>query len=105
MYTYDGFTLTYGSCCCCCQVASVVSDSVQPHRWQPTRLLCPWDSQGKNTGVGCHFLFQYVRQRSTQYCKAIFLQLKINLKNFLGYTLAPPRSGAGGGLIKITVPY
>ena len=28
-------------CCCCCQVASVVSDSVRPHRWQPTRLLIP----------------------------------------------------------------
>ena len=33
-------------------------DSVWPHRWQPTRLPCPWDSPGKNTGVGCHFLFQ-----------------------------------------------
>jgi len=29
---------------------------VRTHRWQPTRLLCPWDSPGKNTGVGCHFL-------------------------------------------------
>ena len=45
-------------CCYCCKVASVVSDSVRPHRWQPTRLLCPWDSPGKNTGVGCHFLLQ-----------------------------------------------
>ena len=44
--------------CCCCYVASVVSNSVQPHRWQPTRLLCPWDSPGKKTGVGCHFLLQ-----------------------------------------------
>ena len=35
---------------------SVMSDSVRPHRRQPTRLLCPWDSPGKNTGVGCHFL-------------------------------------------------
>ena len=34
----------------------VVSNSVQSHRQQPTRLLCPWDSPGKNTGVGCHFL-------------------------------------------------
>ena len=33
-----------------------MSDSVWPHRWQPTRLLHPWDSPGKNTGVGCHFL-------------------------------------------------
>ena len=39
-------------------VASVVSDSVQPHGQQPTRLLCAQDSLGKNTGVGCHFLLQ-----------------------------------------------
>ena len=38
--------------------ASVVSDCVWPHRQQPTRLLCPWDSPGENTGVGCHFLLQ-----------------------------------------------
>ena len=31
---------------------------MQPHRWQPTRLLHPWDSPGKNIGVGCHFLLQ-----------------------------------------------
>ena len=41
---------------CCCWVASVVSDSVRPHRWKSTRLPRPWDSPGKNTGVGCHFL-------------------------------------------------
>ena len=35
-----------------------MSNSVRPHRWQPTRLFCPWDSPGKNTGVGCHcFVF------------------------------------------------
>jgi len=33
-----------------------MSDSVRPHRWQPTRLLCPQDSLGKNTGVGCRLL-------------------------------------------------
>ena len=38
-------------CCCCCQVASVVSNSVRPHRRQPTRLPRPWDSPGKYTGV------------------------------------------------------
>ena len=36
----------------------VVSDSVRPHRWQPTRLPSPWDSPGKSTGVGCHCLLQ-----------------------------------------------
>ena len=40
------------------QVASILSDSVRPYRRQPTRLPCPWDSPGKNTGVGCHFLLQ-----------------------------------------------
>ena len=53
-------------CCCWCYVASVVSDSVQSHRQQPTRLRHPWDSPGKNTGVGCHFLLQHVIHRSTQ---------------------------------------
>ena len=42
------------------EVTSVVSDSLWPHGPQPTRLLCPWDSPGKNTGVGCHFLLQGV---------------------------------------------
>ena len=37
---------------------SVVSDSLWPYGLQPTRLLCPWDSPGKNTGVGSHFLLQ-----------------------------------------------
>ena len=44
------------SCCCC--VASVVSNSSWPHRQQPTRIFCLWDSPGKNTGMGCHFLLQ-----------------------------------------------
>ena len=51
-------------CSCCCYVASVVSDSVQPYRWQPTRLPRPWDSPGKNTGVGCHFLLQCMKVKS-----------------------------------------
>ena len=51
-------------CCCCCQVAPVVSDSVWPHRWQPTRLPHPRDSPGKNTGVGCHFLLQCMKVKS-----------------------------------------
>ena len=36
-----------------CSVASVRSDSLQPYRLQPARLLCSWDSPGKNIGVGC----------------------------------------------------
>ena len=37
---------------------TVVSDSLWPHGLKPARLLCPWDSPGKNIGVGCHFLLQ-----------------------------------------------
>ena len=60
---------------CCREVASVVSDSVQPHRRQPTRLPHPWDSPGKNTGVGCHFLLQCMKGKSesevAQSCPAL----------------------------------
>ena len=52
------------ACCCCCWVASLVSDSARPHRRQPTRLPHPWDSPGKNTGVGCHFLLQCMKVKS-----------------------------------------
>ena len=41
-----------------------MSDSVRPHRQQATRLPRPWDSPGKNTGVGCHFLLQYMKVKS-----------------------------------------
>ena len=43
---------------------SVVFDSVQPHRRQPTRLPRPWDSPSKNTGVGCHFLLQCMKVKT-----------------------------------------
>ena len=50
-------------------------DSVQPHRQQPTRLPCPWDSPCKNTGVGCHFLLQCMKVKSesevTQSCPTL----------------------------------
>ena len=41
-----------------------MSNSVQPHRREPIRLPCPWDSPGKNTGVGCHFLLQCMKVKS-----------------------------------------
>ena len=41
-----------------------MSDSARPHRWQPNRLPRPWDSPGKNTGVGCHFLLQCMKVKS-----------------------------------------
>ena len=41
-----------------------MSDSVRPHRWQPIRLPRPWDSPGKNSGVGCHFLLQCTKVKN-----------------------------------------
>ena len=52
------------STACCCWVTLVVSDSVWPHRRQPTRMPRPWDSPGKNTGVVCHFLLQCMKVKS-----------------------------------------
>ena len=44
-------------CCCCCLVIQCPTPW-QPQGLQPTRLLCPWDFPGRNTGVGCRFLLQ-----------------------------------------------
>ena len=43
---------------CACSFTSVMSDSLWSHGLWPTRLLCPWDCPGKNTGAGCHALLQ-----------------------------------------------
>ena len=54
-------TAVFQSCVCVCVcacVCSAMSNSLPPHGLQPTRLLRPWDSPGKSTGVGCHCLLQ-----------------------------------------------
>ena len=60
---------------CCCCITSIIANSVQPQRQQPTRLPHPWDSPGKNTGVGCHFLLQCMKVKSesevAQLCPAL----------------------------------
>ena len=54
---------------------AAAAKSVRPHRWQPTRLPCPWDSPGKTTGVGCHYLLQCMKVKSesevTQSCPTL----------------------------------
>ena len=47
-------------CMCACKVPSVLSDYLQPCGLEPTRLLCPWDSPGQDTGVGCHSVLQEI---------------------------------------------
>ena len=55
-------------CCCYCSVTKSCLTLLWPHWLEPTRLLCPWDFQGKNTGVDCHFFFQeiFLSQGSNQ---------------------------------------
>ena len=52
-----------------------MSDSVRPHRLKPTRLPRPWDSPGKNTGVGCHFLLQCMKAKSESEAAQLCLTL------------------------------
>ena len=60
-----------------------MSNSVRPHRWQPTRLPCPWDSPGKNAGVGCHFLLQCMKVKS----ESEIAQSCLTLLNPMDYSL------------------
>ena len=55
---------------------SVMSNSVRPHRWQPTKLPHPWDSPDKNTGVGCHFLLQCMKVKSESEGSQLCLTLR-----------------------------
>ena len=50
--------------CSAAATSRQLSPTVRPYRRQPIRLLCPWDSPGKNTGVGCHFLLQCMKVKS-----------------------------------------
>ena len=63
-----------------------MSNCVQPHRQQPTRLPHPWDSPGKNTGVGCHFLLQRTKVKSqsevSQSCLTVSDPMDCSLPGF-----------------------
>ena len=64
-----------------------MSNLVQPHGRQPTRLPRPWDSPGKNTGVGCHFLLQCMKVKSesevAQLCPTLSDPMDCSLENYL----------------------
>ena len=68
-----------------------MSNSVRPHRQQPTRLPCPWDSPGKNTGVSCLFLLQCMKVKS----ESEVAQSCLTLSDPMDYTAhqAPPSMG------------
>ena len=69
---------------------SVVSDSSRPHGLQPTRLLRPWDSPGKSTGVGCHCLLQIFKLHAR---KVIFKLLQARLQQYVNLELPDVQGG------------
>ena len=68
----------------------VISDSVRPQTWQPTRLPRPWDSPGKNTGVGCHFLLQCLKVK----CESEVAQSCPTLSELMDCSLPPLSMGS-----------
>ena len=70
LYVYSKIPCLSLGCACLTYATAAAAKSLQscptlrPHRRQPTRLPRPWDSPGKNTGVGCHFLLQCVKVKS-----------------------------------------
>ena len=73
---------------------SVVSDSLRPHGLQPASLLCPWNSPGKNTGVGCHSLLQgiFLTQGSCYKIRVLFSDIRqlrklVNVVLHYGYRM------------------
>ena len=59
---------------------SFLSDSLRPHGLQPARLLCPWDSPGKNTGVGCYFLMCNTKAHTFNQLSVLPPKPKVNLR-------------------------
>ena len=73
-----------------------MSDPVRPHRRQTTRLPCPWDSPGKNTGVGCHFLLQCMKVKSesevAQSCPTLHNPMDCSLPGSSVHGIFPARA-------------
>ena len=67
-----------------------MSNSVRPHRQQPTRLLRPWGSPGKNTGVGYHFLLQCMKVKSES---EVFNRVRLLATPWTSAYQAPPSMG------------
>ena len=72
-----------------------MSDSVQPHRRQPTRLLHPWDFPAKSTGVGCHCLLQCMKVKSesevAQLCPTLLNPMDCSLPGSSIHGIFQPR--------------
>ena len=86
-----------------------MSNSVRPHRWQPTRLPRPWDSPGKNTGVGCHFLLQCMKVKSesevVQSCPTLRDPMDCSLPGYLVHGIFQARVLEWGAIASSIAKY
>ena len=77
------------------KLRQLCTNSVQPHSQQPTRLLRPWDSPGKNSGVGCHFLLHCMKVKSesevTQSCPTLRDPMDCSLSGFSVHGISKAR--------------
>ena len=84
-----------------------MSHSVRPHRRQLTRLPRPWDSPGKNTGVGCHFLLQRMKMKSesevAQSCPTLWDPMHCGLPGFFVHGIFQARRVLEWGTIAFSV--
>ena len=76
-----------------------------PHRQQPTRLLCPWDSAGKNTRVGCHFLLQCMHAKSLQSCPTVQPNRRQPTRLHCPQDSLGKNTGVGCPFLLLTGPY
>ena len=85
-----------------------MSDSVRPHRQQPTRFPCPWDSPDKNTGVGCHFFLQYMKVKSesevAQSCPTLSNPVDCSLPGSSVHGIFQARVLEWGAITLLTLP-
>ena len=89
---------------------SVVSNSLQPHGLWPTRLLCPWDSLGKNIGVDCHSLLQrlFLTQGLNSgllHCRQILYLLNYSQRLFISWLQSPSAVILKPKKIKFLLPF
>ena len=87
-----------------------MSDSVRPHRWQPTRLFHPWDFLGKNTGMCCHFLLQCMKVKSesevAQSCLTLSDSMDYSLPGFCIHGIFQARVLEWGAIVfSINISY
>ena len=85
-----------------------MSNSLQQHELQPARLLCPWNSPGKNTGVGCHFLLQGIFQTQelnlgVLYCRQILYHLSHQRNHYKVQELSISTSHSYSGQIFLMI--